>query len=411
MRRERLILLILIAVSGAAIHTGIAAQTPAKSTAQEKSFGSSLMRPQRDSVERPDAGKGQGRSNDSGNAEDTVTVNTRLAVFDVLVTDATGSRFINGLGKDDFIAVEDDKPQQVTMFALGDDAKKLPRSIILIFDRSASLLPYLDASVEAAKKLIDRLAPTDQMAIVTDDVELALGFTSDKKLLKSKIESLKKRTEAGAQGGSRQFSALLATLRELVDEKRGRPIIIFQTDGDEATFLTPRGTQGTGSSTANEPYDISDVFSEIEGSRAKIYSIIPGGKIVGLSSEEAMRRGRQDIEKAQGAWNRRYESQGRKNQGQALPDVVVEAYVEKRAKGQETSMRAAETSGGWYTFLETPSQAAEIYEHILADINHHYIIGYYPTDNEPSERERKVRIEVRNHPEYVVHGRKSYYLR
>ncbi|HWT00434.1 MAG TPA: hypothetical protein VN256_09315 [Pyrinomonadaceae bacterium] len=37
------------------------------------------------------------------------------------------------------------------------------------------------------------------------------------------------------------------------------------------------------------------------------------------------------------------------------------------------------------------------------------LLGYYPANKERDGRLRKVRVEVRDHPEYKVHGRRSYY--
>jgi hypothetical protein len=59
--------------------------------------------------------------------------------------------------------------------------------------------------------------------------------------------------------------------------------------------------------------------------------------------------------------------------------------------------------------LDKPEQANEIYSRILADINHRYIISYYPTNQGQDGKLRRVRIEVRGHPDYVVQGRTSYY--
>ena len=69
----------------------------------------------------------------------------------------------------------------------------------------------------------------------------------------------------------------------------------------------------------------------------------------------------------------------------------------------------AELSGGWTEFPDTPQRAAAIYGRILADINNHYIIGYYPTNKQRDGQIRRVRVCVRAHPEYKVHGRQSYY--
>ena len=43
---------------------------------------------------------------------------------------------------------------------------------MLIIDYSSSQRPYIENSIAAAKTLVDKLRPNDQMAIVTDDVEL-----------------------------------------------------------------------------------------------------------------------------------------------------------------------------------------------------------------------------------------------
>ena len=124
--------------------------------------------------------------------EDIVRVNTSLVSLDILVKDAGSSRYITGLTKDDFVIAEDNELQTVASLTIGDDAARLPRSIVLIFDRSQSQFAYLDASIEAAKALVNQLAPSDEMAIVTDDVELAIGFTKDKKKLKKTLDSLRK---------------------------------------------------------------------------------------------------------------------------------------------------------------------------------------------------------------------------
>lgn len=69
----------------------------------------------------------------------------------------------------------------------------------------------------------------------------------------------------------------------------------------------------------------------------------------------------------------------------------------------------ASLTGGWADFLEEPSQAGGIYERILSDMNRRYVIGYYPANKARDGKRRRVSIEVRGHPEYLVKGRRSYY--
>src|SRR5262249_8906162 len=140
-----------------------------KNRKREK-FGSSLKRlkwdPQKQSAVEV-------RPNPAARAvdDDAVQLKTLLVVFDVLVTDADKTHIIGGLTKDDFILLEDGQPQQISTFLRGDD-QRLPKSIVLILDWSGSQIPYFDKSLAAAKTLISELGFKDEMAIVTDDIEM-----------------------------------------------------------------------------------------------------------------------------------------------------------------------------------------------------------------------------------------------
>jgi hypothetical protein len=68
----------------------------------------------------------------------------------------------------------------------------------------------------------------------------------------------------------------------------------------------------------------------------------------------------------------------------------------------------AKLTAGWTSFLEQPEQAATIYESILSDINDRYVVGYYPTNKVHNGKRRHLLVEVRDHTEYTVWGRKSY---
>jgi len=388
-------------------------------TKKPPTFGSSLKRPKVTTTDQPN------RDAKNELSEDTIRVDTSLVLLDVLVTDASGARPITGLTKDDLIVTEDDRAQSISFFALGDDAQRLPRSIVLIFDRSDSELAYLEHSIEAAKKLVDQLAPTDEMAVVTDDIELAIGFTKDKKKLKQTLNSLERWTLEGYHTRSMQFSALLATLRELIDVKKQRPIIIFQTDGDEVGRLS-RWPPIAGEQSPTYAYDMNDVYSEVEKSRTKIYTVVPNDRLVGFSEQEAIERARRMLEKQRAAQSKtkdmwygakRLPPEATSNRTVHVSLPGLEELREKGTKraidtfvqGQAAAARVAELTGGWTSFLETPEQANEVYGHILADINHRYIIGYYPANKVMDGTLRRVRVEVRGHPEYAVQGRRSYY--
>ena len=442
--------LVILSVSfGCAFRTPQAvAQSAAPERPKLKDFGKSVERlkwdeKRRAAVEkRSQKGKVQKRGGEGGEEDEVVRVETSLVVCDVLVLDQQG-RIVPGLAREDFLIAEDDAPQEVSTFALGDNAD-VPRSIVLVIDYSGSQFPYIGMSVEAAKTLVDRLAPRDLMAVVTDDVELVSDFTADKERLKKKLDSLARRAnnEEGFVartfsmnrrfGRSAQFSALLATLNEAFKAEDLRPIVIFQTDGDELLYLRepivgprvapnlPPDMHKAATEAARRmqqrieenrrEFGLRDIHAAAEKARATIYTVVPGYRLIGLTLEEQLRRG--DIARArfESAWN--VPPAHRKKIDEHLRQMPPEARkigIEEGVKVQQALMEVATLTGGWADFLEEPSQAAAIYERIFSDVNRRYVIGYQPTNKARDGGRRRVSIGVRGHPEYTVWGRKAYY--
>ena len=410
-----------------------------------KDFGSSLKRlkwnPEKNSV--VDSNNGTGTELNDG---DVIRIDTSLVSTDLLVVDSHGNA-VTGLTADDFSITEEGAPQKVGHFVRGDNAG-VPRTIVLIIDYSGSQLAYLNNSVAAAKVLVDKLSPRDRMAIVTDDVEMLVDFTNDKQKLKNELDELLDRTKLRTGflgrarklriGRSAQYSALMATLNEAFDEEDVRPIIIFQTDGDEAVFLRnpviaitpPVGVKGDALVKAQESFQfhqkellrnltefsLDDVYRAVERTRATVYTVIPGPKLVGLSIEEQSKKIRADRQAAQAKILETLSSDARRKVKERVERDeadFTEEYDRWRAelqfKQQSALVPVAVMTGGWTEFLETPAQAEQIYSRIFSDINKRYIVGYYPTNKERDGKRRKLDFEVKGHPEYQIFGRRSYF--
>jgi VWFA-related protein len=402
--------------------TGLSAAPQNQQRSRIKTFGESLKRdgsPEQSAGKKSDSPAAEARAGE----EEVVRLKTTLVTADVLVLDPQG-RGVKGLKQSDFIIKEDGQAQEVASLSLGDDAA-IARSIVLIIDYSGSQLPFIETSVEAAKVLVDQLNPKDRMAIVTDDIALLVDFTSDKKLLKKSLDSLKKRVMSGKPGLSRQLSALLATLNELFDEEDLRPIIIFQTDGDElhrlgkdpnSRFplpgnLTPQAKESLQKRLKLEmltkPFTLEELMIKAEKSRATIYTVIPGHKLIGLSPEEQVNQMKREFV-ARFAIRHGSEPSSLPEASQ-LPAEVFVKQARNMLASQVAISSLAKLTGGWHSFLEEPSQAADIYARMLSDINLRYVLGYYPSNEGRDGKRRKLQIEVRNHPEYTVLSRKSYY--
>ena len=395
--------------------TPIAAQSPPAEKPKLKDFGSSLRKLKWDPVKQAAIETASARATPNVSSDlDVIRVETDLVVFDAQVRDRQG-RVITGLTQKDFIVTEEGVRQTIGHFSLGSDLT-VPRSIVLVIDYSGSLRSYLNQSIDAAEVLIGQLGPKDKMAIVTDDVKLLADFTGDRKALTKALESLRSKGKNRHFGSSFQMTALLATVRELFDGEDIRPIVIFQTDGDEVGLLQPpdpryyfipeipanarpelkRMLEGMNRKLRKEieaqfkPFSLKDVYKAIEKSRATVYTIIPGQQLVGIPDDQQYARVRASV-------------QPEFSDAQAR-DITF-CYV----RAQTAAANAAIVSGGWVAFLNRPDQAGDIYSTILSDINSRYVIGYYPTNKVHDGRRRSVSLEVRGHPDYVLSGRRSYY--
>lgn len=359
-----------------------------------KDFGSSLKKLKWDKAKQTTVDTREKPKVDP-EVEDVIRIKTDLVVTDVVVLDQH-RRMISGLSKDDFLISENNEPQSVAHFGVRSDQAG-GRTIVLIIDYSSSMLPYIRMSVEAAKKLLDHLKPNDQMAIVTDDIALLTGFTTDKKKLKKKLDEFAV-IASKRFGKSRQWSALLATVKELILEDDIRPIIIFQTDADQVVFLQPPAKNVFRDFI--QPFSLQDVFAATEKAGATVYSVIPGIRLLDLPEEEQLRRTKLDLRNAM----EMFPLGGL----QSVTKEEATEWLERRLRQQESAAALAKLTGGWTSFLERPEQADQIYSDIFADLDSRYVIGYYPTNKDQDGKRRQFKVQIKDHPEYTIWGRNSY---
>jgi len=440
--RLYVIRILVLALAQTLLLTSAFTQSPQKKRPKIKDFGSSLKRLRWDPLRNgsvPD--RSRTGSTAKSDEDDVVRIETNLVTCDVLVVDRHGT-IVSGLTANDFTITDDGEPQQVIHFLLGDNIS-VPRTIVLIIDYSGSQSPYLRNSIDAAKLLVDKLSARDRMAIVTDDVELLVDFTDDKQKLKKKLESLIDRTKTDRAlfgfgsprrfGKSAQYSALMATLNEAFIEEDLRPIIIFQTDGDELynlrnAIITPTTPPDLPDDLKAESleglaqrmqfinehladFSLADLYRAVDQSRATIYTVIPGFQLLGRNPEEQLSQMRKDVEIRMLGLSRARREQLKTIQAQwrVFSTANLTARANDALKVQTALAAVAPRTGGWTEFLETPEQAEGIYTRILADINQRYIIGYYPTSKEQDGKRHRIKIEVRDHPEYHILGRSFYY--
>ena len=159
-------------------------------------------------------GAGQERSFRTGT--DTVSVYAS-------VVDREG-RLVPDLTKDDFQVFDDGKPQEITLFA--NDAQ--PITIVMMLDRSGSMVGNFGLVRDAAEQLVNRLDPGDRARIGSFSNRVEIDppqFTSDhQEMIRILHENLQ------AAGATPLWNAT-AMAMTAVTREQGRRVVLVFTDG------------------------------------------------------------------------------------------------------------------------------------------------------------------------------------
>jgi len=150
------------------------------------------------------------------------------------VTDGRNN-FVTDLGQRDFAVFEDGIRQELSLFT----HEKLPISMVLLIDTSASMEEKLKTAQDAAIGFIATLQPEDLAQVVqfNERATPLQTFTSDHALLEKAIRS----TEAS--GPTALHNALYVSLKDLMRDKkaaelRRRAIVILSDGEDTASLVT-----------------------------------------------------------------------------------------------------------------------------------------------------------------------------
>lgn len=157
---------------------------------------------------------------------EVVKVDVDLVTVDALVMQKNTSRIVGDLTRDDFVVLEDGKPQLITHFSQG----SLPLSVLLMIDRGGCLDPFSDAVHHAAVEALARLKPVDEVAVMTyhNSTDLLQPFTRDR----SSIEHALNRIPPHDEQANHCLNKALyeaANYMERAGNPTGRRVVIFIT--------------------------------------------------------------------------------------------------------------------------------------------------------------------------------------
>ncbi len=164
-----------------------------------------------------------------------LTFGTGIEVINltVTVTDAQG-RLVPGLGRETFAVYEDGVKQELALF----NKDRLPLSVVLLMDSSASMEDKVAPARAAAKRFVSTLVTEDRARVVAfnNKIDVLQDFTNDKEALISGIDRLQ------PAGSTALHNAFYISIKELQKEKQAGPgarrqAIILLSDGENTSSI------------------------------------------------------------------------------------------------------------------------------------------------------------------------------
>jgi VWFA-related protein len=286
-------------------------------------------------------------------SQDVATFSTGVKVVSLLATvhDKDGN-IVKDLTQDDFILLEDGKPQTIQYFSRESD---LPLKIGLLVDTSRSQIGVLEPERRASFTFLDQiLRENDQAFVVQFDtrVRTLQGLTSSHQELQSALDRLK----IPRAVATLIYSAVKNSSEDVMRKQQGRKAFILLTDG--VAF--------------RDPVSIGTAIEFAQRADTIIYTIR-------FSDATPVYRPMQ---------------------------AAIAAVAKER--GKQGLQRMARETGGT-AFEVTKNETIErIYSQIEDALRSQYSIGYTPERAPGDGKYRKVKLTVKNRP-LIVNTRDGYY--
>jgi Ca-activated chloride channel homolog len=272
------------------------------------------------------------------------------------VTDSSG-HIVTDLTRDRFEVYDSGKPQTITTFA--NDVQ--PITVVMMLDRSVSMLHNFSLVEEAAGTFVDRLGSSDKARIGSFSNRIEVDprdFTSDKEELRHILK-----TELQDPGPTPLWNAMGVGMTALLHQTGRRVVLVF-TDGMD------RPMNGRSNNLS-----LKDVSRRADEEDVMIYGIgLVGDPFAGYGGQFS--RG----------------GLGPRPQGQPdRPDPGLE--------------KLAAASGGGYFELTRTADLEGTFARVADELHHQYLLGFTPAKVDGKSHSLEVRVKGEG---LTVRARKSY---
>ena len=146
-----------------------------------------------------------------------------------------GGKYMSGLTPEDFVVLEEGRPQAVSFF----QREASPLAVSLLIDSSGSMQGELPQAQRAASDFVARLRAGDLAQVVDFDrgIQVLQAFTDDREALERAIHRMT------ARGSTSMYNAVYIALRELgalaspPEGQVRRDVIVVLSDGEDTSSL------------------------------------------------------------------------------------------------------------------------------------------------------------------------------
>ena len=332
-------------------------------------------------------------------------VETQLVSVPAVVTDRNGHP-LAGLQAENFVVLEDGKPQRVTNFA----TTEAPFEIALLLDTSGSTHDELGLIRDSANAFITALRPGDRVGIVAFNnvprngspmatVEVLSGLNSDHKALRAAIENL------GSSNGTPFYDALARVADQVFrdpprEEVRGRRAVVALTDGVDSSSDSGYDEARAKLAHAGLAAYFIQVNTEEYVEDRLLKDCQDDGRLT-LSAKQLERFRQLFVPQAQ---KEDYQDFCRMGQFERM-DISRQLYNLARKEMGEM----ARTSGGKAFIAGNLQEARAAFAAVANEIGTQYSLGYYPSNKARDGRFRQIKVEMRGVKDTTVRAREGYF--
>jgi Ca-activated chloride channel family protein len=267
---------------------------------------------------------------------DVTTVTVEVAVLD------NKGHFISRIPRGNFRVLEDNVPQQISSFSLGE----APMTVCMVIEFSNLYQQYWTETwyqtLQAAYGFVDSLKPEDYVAVVSYDMrtDILTDFTTDKREVYNALRSL----SIASFSEANLYDALTQTAERMQDIE-GRKAIVLISSG-------------------------RDTFSKITYDKARKILQEAGVPVYAIGLMQAVRQ--------------YYDAVG------AMGPITRMDFLQA-----DNAMRTfARETGGQAFFPRFYGEFPEIFRSIALALRNQYVLTYHPTNQVRDGKFRKIKVEL-----------------